>query len=149
MRKLVALGCVALAFGCGNKDAAPAADTMAVAPAPMVNLADLAGTWDMKTLREGTDSVLVSYTLTATATTEGWTINLPDRPPIPARVSVSGDSIMIDAGPYESVLRKGVQVTTNTVSRLEGGRMVGRATAHYSAGTDTVVALRTEGTKRP
>jgi hypothetical protein len=149
MRKLVALGCVALALGCGKKDEAPAADTAAVAPAPMLNLADLAGTWDMKTMREGSDSVLVAYTVTATATTEGWMINLPDRPPVPMRVSVSGDSIMLDAGPYESVLRKGVQVTTNTVSHLVGGKLMGRAVAHYSSGQDTVVNLRTEGTKRP
>jgi hypothetical protein len=149
MRKLVALGCVALALGCGKKDEAPAADTMAVAPAPMLNLSDLAGTWDMKTMPEGSDSVLVSYTVTATGTTEGWTINLPNRPPIPMRVSVSGDSLMLDAGPYESVLRKGVQVTTTTVSRLTGGKLMGRAVAHYSVGPDSVVNLRTEGTKRP
>jgi hypothetical protein len=149
MRRLVALGCIAMALGCSKKEEASTADTTAVAPAPMVNLADLAGTWDMKTMREGSDSVLVSYTMTATGTTEGWTINLPDRPPIPARVMVSGDSLMIDSGPYESVLRKGVQVTVNTVSRLEGGKLMGRATAHYSSGADSVVALRTEGTKRP
>lgn len=149
MRKLVALGCVALAFGCGKKDEVPAADTMAVAPAPMLNLADLAATWDMKTMREGSDSVLVEYTITATGTTEGWMINLPNRPPIPAAVSVSGDSVTIDAGPYESVLRKGVQVTTHAVSRLEGGKLMGRTVARYSAGPDSVVNLRTEGTKRP
>lgn len=149
MRRLVVLGCVVMGLGCSKKESAPAADTMAVAPAPMLNLADVAGTWDMKTMREGSDSVLVSYTVTATGTTEGWTINFANRPPIPMRVSVSGDSLMMDAGPYESVLRKGVQVTTNTVSHLVGGKLMGRATAHYSTGTDTVVALRTEGTKRP
>ncbi len=149
MRRLIVLGCVALALACSKGDEAPAADTMAVAPAPMLNLADLAGTWDMKTMREGSDSVLVSYTLTATGTTEGWTINFPDRQPIPMRVTVSGDSLMMEAGPYESVLRRGVQVSTSTVSRLEGGKLMGRATARYSAGPDSVVSLRTEGTKRP
>ena len=149
MRKLVALGCIALALGCSKKESAPAADTMAVAPAPMLNLADLAGTWDMKTMREGSDSVLVAYTVTATGTTDGWMINFPNRPPVPMRVSVSGDSLMMDAGPYESVLRKGVQVTTNTVSHLMNGMLMGRAVAHYSTGPDSVVMLRTEGTKKP
>jgi hypothetical protein len=149
MRRFVALGCIALAMGCSKKEEAPAADTMAVAPAPMVNLADVAGTWDMKTMREGTDSVLVSYTMIATGTTEGWTINFPNRPPMPARVTVSGDSITIDAGPYESVLRKGVQVTTHGVARLQGGKIMGTTVAHYSSGPDSVVNLRIEGTRKP
>jgi hypothetical protein len=136
-------------MGCSKKEAAPAADTMAAAPTPMVNLADVAGTWEVKAMREGTDSVLVTYTMTATGTTDGWTINLANRPPMPARVTVSGDSIMIDAGPYESVLRKGVQVTTHGVARLQGGMLMGTTVAHYSAGPDSVVNLRIEGTKKP
>jgi hypothetical protein len=149
MRRFAVLGCVALALGCSKGDEAPAADTMAVAPAPMLNLADVAGTWDMKTMREGSDSVLIAYTMIATGTTEGWTLNFPDRPPVPARVMASGDSVIMDAGPYESALRKGVQVTVHTVSRLQGGRLVGNGVAHYSTGTDTVVNLRFEGTRKP
>lgn len=149
MRRLVALGCMGLAMGCSKKEAAPAADTMAAAPTPMVNLADVAGTWEVKAMREGSDSVVVSYTLTATGTTDGWTITMPNRAPMPARVSVSGDSIMIDAGPYESVLRKGVQVTTHGVARIQGGMLMGTTVAHYAAGPDSVLTLRIEGTKKP
>jgi len=115
----------------------------------MLTAADVAGTWTARTMREGSDSVLVTYEIVATGTTEGWTINFANRPPIPMRVSFSGDSVTMSAGPYESVLRAGVQVTTETVSRLTNGMLVGRAVAHYSSGTDTVVVLRTEATRKP
>ena len=149
MRKLVALGCVALALGCSKKESAPAADTMAVAPAPMMNLADMAGTWSMKVMPEGSDSVVASGDITATGTTEGWTMTLANRPPMPMMVSVSGDSVMMDAGPYESVLRKGVQVSTHTVARMQNGMLMGTTTAHYASGADTVVMLRMQATKKP
>ena len=152
MRRIVLLCCAAVLAGCAKKEATPAADTTAAAapaPPPMLALADLAGKWHMKTMPESSDSVLVEYDMTATADTMGWVLNLPKRKPMTPHVMVSGDSLTIDVGPYESVLRKGVQVTTNTVSHLVGGKLMGRATAHYSTGADTVVALRTEGTKRP
>lgn len=38
------------------------------APAP-INLANVAGTWTVQTLGEGSDSVLTTYTLVATGTT--------------------------------------------------------------------------------
>ena len=47
-----------------------------------------------------------------------------------------GDSIITDAGPYESVLRKGVQVNTRVVSRLRGDKLVGTTTAHYRLHVD-------------
>jgi hypothetical protein len=149
MRRLVVLGCVALVMGCSKQDAAPAADTMAVAAAPTVNLADVAGTWDMKVMGLTSDSVVASGEIVATATTDGWMMNLPNRPPIPTRVSVSGDSIMIDAGPYESVLRPGTQVSTHTVTRLQGGRLVGTTLATYASGENPVVNLRMEATRKP
>jgi hypothetical protein len=45
-----------------------------------------------------------------------------DGKPVPVRVvAVAGDSIVTDAGPYQSFVRKGVRVTTRTVSRLQSG----------------------------
>jgi hypothetical protein len=64
------------------------------------------------------------------------------------RVTVDGDSIMDVAGPYSSVLRKGVQVTTNGVMRLQNGSLVGSNTAHYNVKTaDSVLTLNTTGTR--
>jgi hypothetical protein len=101
---------------------------------------------------EGTDSVLVTTTMTATADTSGWSITLPGRPtPVPSRVlEVAGDSVTTESGPYESVLRKGVQVWTHSVMRLKDGKLVGTTVAHYSTtGADSVARLRTEGTRVP
>jgi hypothetical protein len=132
----------------------PAADTTASvappAPAPIA-LADLAGTWEMKTMAEGSDSVLVTSELMATADTTGWMQHFAGRDPIPMRViTVDGDSVVTETGPFESVLRRGVQVTTHSVMRLQDGRLVGTTIARYAtSGPDSVVRLRTEGTRRP
>ena len=82
---------------------------------------------------------------------EGWTLNFPNREPIPIRVvAVEGDSVVSEAGPFESVLRKGVQVSTEVVTRLQGGRLVGTVTAHYRVtGADSVAHLAFEGTRAP
>jgi hypothetical protein len=63
---------------------------------------------------------------------------------------VDGDSIVSESGPFESVLRKGVQVNTRVVSRLQDGKLVGRTTARYQvSGADTVAHLNFEGTRVP
>lgn len=150
MRRLVLGLGAALLAGCSKPEAPPAEPPAAPPAAPALNLADVAGTWTVRTMAEGSDSSLVTYTLTATATTEGWTITLPGRAAMPVGVTVSGDSVMTTAGPYESALRKGVQVSTNGVFRLVDGKMVGTTIAHYATtGADSVVRLRNEGTKNP
>ena len=147
MRRLILGLGAALLAGCAKPEAPPAEPPAAP---PAINLADVAGTWTVQSKVEGSDSVLVTTTITATATTEGWTITLPGRNPIPMAVTVSGDSVMTSAGPYESAVRKGVQVSTNGVMRLVDGKLIGTTVAHYSVTTaDSVVRLRTEGTKNP
>ena len=67
---------------------------------------------------------------------------------MPVKVTADADSLMVSSGPYESVLRKGVQVTTQGVLRLVDGKLVGMTIARYSpAGADSVVRLRTELTR--
>ncbi len=152
----LALGLVAVA-GCAKTEkpmAEPAAPPAAPAAAPAmpapINMADAAGKWTVKSMMMNKDSVLVTYTLTATADTNGWMLMLPGRKPMPMHVMVSGDSVVTDAGPFESVLRKGVQVTTHGVMRMQGGKFVGMNTAHYKTkGADSVLMMRTEGTKNP
>jgi hypothetical protein len=86
----------------------------------------------MRALTEAGDSVLVEYEMTATSTTEGWTITFPDRDPLPAEIVHSaGDSVVIHVGPYASALRDNVQVSTVTVSRILDGNMMGYFTATY------------------
>ena len=144
----------AVLAGCAKKDEA-AVDTsstsstaVTTAPAP-INLADVAGKWNMRSVpTTGADTTATPYVLTATSNTSGWTITFPGRKPMAVQVRTDGDSVTIDAGPFPSVRRKGVQVTTNTVSRLQGGNLVGIATAHYKVKTaDSVLILNTTGTR--
>jgi hypothetical protein len=148
----------AVLAGCAKKDNAAVdttassstATTTAPAPAPApVNLADVAGKWNMRSVpTSGADTSATTYVLTATSNTSGWTITFPGRKAIPVKVTVDGDSITLDAGPYASVRRKGVQVTTHSVSRLQAGSLVGSTTAHYKVKTaDSVLTLTNTGTR--
>jgi hypothetical protein len=148
--------CAAVLAACARRDEA-AVDTSTMSAAPVttaptpVNLADVAGRWNVRAVpTTGTDTTPTNSVITATSTTSGWTLTLPGRKPIPLTVTVDADSIMTVAGPYESVRRKGVQVTTNAVMRLEGGNLVGRTTAHYRVKTaDSVLVLMTTGSRAP
>ena len=141
-----------LALGCQREPSQepteePAADT--VAAAATISLADVAGTWDVRSVPEtGADTTATVYQIQATA--DGWTLYLPDRDPIEAAVTTSGDSIIVDAGPFESVRRAGLMVSTRGVFRLEGDRLVGTTVAHYETSeADSVLRLHVEGTRAP
>jgi hypothetical protein len=121
------------------------------ATAAPISLADVAGRWNVVATPTSGDTTPTMYVLTATADTTGWTIGFPNRDPIPTRVaSVAGDSIVLTAGPFESVRRRGVQVTTHSILRREGDRLVGTTHATYATtGADNALTLRTEGTRAP
>ena len=149
--------CAVVLVGCSQSKDQPATDEMAdaaaapAAPAPIA-LADVAGKWSVRLMPESGDSALLSYEMVATADTSGWAFNFPKRKTVPLRVvAVDGDSIVTEAGPFESNLRKGVQVTmSRTVSRLQDGKLVGATTAHYAtSGPDTVAHFRFEATRAP
>ena len=153
MRSFVSLCCAAVVAGCSKPDAPPAQDTTAVAaPAPApISLAEVAGKWTVRTMAENSDSVLVTSEMTVTADTSGWMTMIPGRPAMATRViEVAGDSIVTEFGPFESVLRPGVQVTTRSIMRLRDGKLVGTLIARYpTAGADSVVRLRLEATRVP
>jgi hypothetical protein len=160
MRHVVTCCCAAVLIGCAKTEKQPDADTTAAAapaaeaaPAPVakLSLADLAGKWNVRTMAESGDSTLVTWDLVATADTTGWTMTFPKRKPIPVRVvAVDGDSLVMDAGPFESALRKGVKVRTHSVSRLQEGKLVGTTVARYAtSGPDSLRQLRLEGTRAP
>lgn len=147
MRSLSFVLGAAFLAACAKPDAPPPAEPPAAAT---VNLADAAGTWSVAVMPEGSDSVLLTNTMVASADPAGWTMTLPGRAPMALRVSTSGDSIITEAGPYESVLRPGVQVSTRSAAKLEGGMMNGVTVARYSGGgADSVRTLRTRGTRNP
>jgi hypothetical protein len=162
MRYLVFCSCVAGLVACSPGEKQPAADTAAkpadtsmamAAPAPApapaaVALSDFAGEWSIKATTEKGDNV-VDFRLNAGADSTAWTFTFAKRKPIPVRITArGGDSLVLEAGPYESVLRKGVQVTTNNVLHLQGGKLTGTTVAHYKTNKpDSVVNLTVEGTR--
>jgi hypothetical protein len=64
-------------------------------------------------------------------------------------IMVSGDSVVTEAGPFQSVRVNGVPVTTRTTYRWENGNLVGTTVAHYTInGADTVRTFIVEGVKK-
>jgi len=115
--------------------------TAAVAqnPAPAkkggIKLADVAGTWDGKSMVGPKDRVVASFVVTATADGKGWTMKFPNRDAIALRVlSSGGDSVVTEAGPYQSILRPGQMVTTRISGHYKGDTMTGTFEAHYASG---------------
>lgn len=121
------------------------------APAPALNLASVAGTWNLVSRpASGSDTTSTRTTLNAKADTTGWTMVLGKNKPVALHVRVSGDSIIESSDAYPSVRRKGQTVKTTSVFRLQGGKLAGTTTAHYAVKTaDSVLVLNTEGTKAP
>lgn len=117
-----------------------------------ITLASVAGKWSMNVMSATSDSVLATFELVATGDPAGWVFNFPQvAAPVPLRLSaVEGDSIVSEAGPYQSILRKGVNVTVNSVMRMVDGKLAGTTVAHYAtSGPDSVVHLRLSGTRVP
>ena len=155
-RVAIAFSGVLLLAGCAKKeqattDSAAAMAAPAPAPAPALSLADVAGQWDVRAVPEsGTDTTATTYVLTATADTTGWMIAFPSGVKVPLQVSVSGDSVITKTGQFSSQRKKGMKVSTESIMRMQDGKLVGTSIAHYvNAGADSVLRLRTEGTKKP
>ena len=162
----VAAGCgVVLLVGCAKADkpvdttaamtpapsgAMTATSAGAMGPAPIV-LADIAGKWKFRaTPVSGSDTSATEFTLTATGTTDGWKFTFANGLTVPVHVTASGDSVIEDAGPYKSVRRKGVEVTTHSAFRKVGDKLVGTTIAHYNTkGADSVLTLHSEGVRAP
>jgi hypothetical protein len=155
MRCLAFFSCVAVLAGCARPEQGTPKETeesAAIQPATAsISLADVAGRWKVRSTDEAGGNVVES-SLTATSDTTGWTMELANNPkPIPVRViAVAGDSIVTDAGPFQSALRKGLQVNTRTTYRIQDGKLVGVVEARYRIkGTDSVAHRSLEGTRAP
>lgn len=102
-----------------------------------IKLADVAGTWSIENTVKtaaGNDTVVTSE-LVATATRKGWVTNLAGRDPIPTRVvKVGGDSVIVTAGPFQSVVRPGQKVSIRETLHFKGNDLSGTMVAHYPKG---------------
>jgi len=138
MRRLMLLCFVALvahaAVASAQKPAAPAAPA-APAPAAGLKASDVAGTWDGKTMMGPKDSVVATWVMTVAADGKSWTMTLPNRAPIAARiVAMGGDSVVAEMGPYESVVRPGQMVTTRSTGHFKGDAVNGTLEGHFASG---------------
>lgn len=139
----------ALALGCQSEPAEEPAEELpadTVAAAPTISLADVVGTWDVRAVPVSGDTTASVAQMVVTP--ESWTMMMADRDPVEGVVTVSGDSVIVDHGPYESIRREGLMVTSHSVYRLEGDRLVGTMVAHYeTAEPDSVLTLTLEGVR--
>jgi hypothetical protein len=156
MKRIAFAVCALALMACAKADdaandtagaTAAAATPAAVAP---IRAADIVGNWAVTGKNAAGDSTLVTYDL-AVPTESTFTLTFANGQKVQGRVvGVAGDSIMIEAGPYPSVLRKGVQVRTTGSMRLQDGKLIGTTTARYSTKRpDSVITVRTEGTRKP
>ncbi len=144
MRRFVSACCVLLLAACGGGEAAD--DAAVIDEMPSVTLADFAGTWHITSTLDGSDPV--ESQLSGSETGMDWVITLADRDPIPAEVSIVGDSLVSQTGSFESVIRAGVMVSVRTASVLHDGMLSGNITAVYATDAgEEVVHGTTTGTR--
>ena len=121
----------------------PAAPQAAASTKPAI-----AGTWAMENTVKtaaGKDTVVTSL-LTATADANGWVTHLAGRDSIPTRVvTMGGDSVVTEAGPFQSVVRPGQTVTTHETLHFKDDAVWGTIEARYSNGE--VVKGAVKGTR--
>jgi len=107
------------------------------------------GTWAIESTVKtaaGKDTVVNSL-VTATADANGWVTHLAGREPIPTRVvAMGGDSVITEAGPFQSVARPGQTVTTHEALHFKDDAIWGTIEARYSNGD--VVKGTVKGTRR-
>ncbi|HZJ00968.1 MAG TPA: hypothetical protein VFD22_09940 [Gemmatimonadaceae bacterium] len=153
MRIAALLGCAVLTVACTTKESAPPADTAAAAAVPAgpepVALGHLAGIWNVTAKPEGKDSVATTYVMNNTDTTD-WTFAFPKGKPVHQRVTaVHGDTVFLETDLFESDVRKGLKVRTNSEVWEMDGKLMGKTTAHYqTTGPDTVRVFITEGVRK-
>ena len=141
-----------LVFGCAGSETADESEGMAetetMEQMSATTLADFAGTWSMRAMPATGDTTLITFTMTATDDPAGWTMAFPDGPTVSGTVTLSGDSVIAEFGPYESQLRDGVMVSVRSVTRMEGDRLTGTFTASYDTeSADSVLNGRLDGTR--
>jgi hypothetical protein len=153
MSRAALLLVVPVIVACAKKEAPPA-DTSAIVTTPETAPAAVpttyAGKWTVNVMPEAKDTILLTYTLETTNEKTGWKMTLPGREVMEPRVIwMDNDSVVVENGPYASVLRKNVMVTTHSSMHVEGDKLVGKTIAHYDTkGADSVVVLRTEAKRQ-
>ena len=150
MRYAVLIGMAVLSAACTTREAPPA-DTAAVADSlpPGKSLGAIAAIWDVNVMPLDKDSILTTYLLNTTDTT-GWMFAFPDESPVKMRViDRKGDSLVAEAGPFDSKVMQGLKVRTISRAEFVGNTLSGTVEAHYeTTGPDSARTYRIDGTRR-
>jgi hypothetical protein len=153
--KLALASAVIAVAACAKGETPPAGDSAApvaaeTARAP-ITMASLAGRWNVNVMGESSDSVVTTNVSTFTDNPPGGSFRFPNGPEIPIRnVTVSGDSITYEAGPFASAVRPGMRVSNRVAMTMRDGNMVGNVTARYeTTGPDSVRHFRLVATRAP
>lgn len=95
-----------------------------------------AGKWNGRGMVGANDSILIVFALTIAPDGKTATLGFFQQDPVPARiVAMGGDSIVTEAGPYQSILQPREPVTTlRAVAHFKGDKMWGTFEAVYPKG---------------
>ena len=153
MRNHILVGAVML-VACAKSEQKPVDTQATAAPAaattqapPAITAAAIAGKWSGTTQPMNKDTALTTVDMTMTSTISGWTLTLPNGTHPVRVVTIGGDSVVTESGPFPSAVFKGKQLTLNhTVLHLRDGKLSGTTHATY-AGGDTAT-FRMELTRK-
>jgi hypothetical protein len=154
MRKVFLLA--VLVAACAKKET-PAADTSAAvtpppppAPAAMTP-ADLRGTWNGTTRREGSDSA-TNFTVVSTSDSTGKFVFAGRKDSVSFTTKFDADSSISTSEAYTdpTMGKKPPKVMFRSIARLKDGKLVGTANVMLASKPDSVVGKSTwEATKAP
>ena len=151
MRKVLFL---AVAVAACAKTETPAADTAAAAAPPppaALTAADMRGTWNGTTKREGTDST-ATFTVVSTSDSTGKIVFGGSKDSVDFTTKVDADSSIVTSAAYNdpALPKQAPKVVFRSVGRLEGGKLVGTASVMLASKPDSVIGKSTwEATKAP
>jgi hypothetical protein len=153
MRKVFLL---ALAVVACSKAETPAADTAAAAPPPppapvALTAADMRGTWNGTSKREGSDSTS-TFTVVSTSDSTGMIVLGASKDSVPFTTKLDADSSIVTSAAYkDATLPKNTpRVMFRSVGRLKDGKLVGTASVMLASKPDSVIGRSTwEATKAP
>ena len=154
MRKAIFL---ALAVVACSKEESAAVDSAATAAPPppaapaMLTAADVRGTWNGTSKREGTDSA-VTFTVVNTSDSTSALVFPTSTDSVSTKLKFDADSVIMTSEPYKDpTAPKGApDVVFRSIGRLKDGKLVGMAYVSPAAKRDTVITRVTwEATRAP
>ena len=154
MRKVFLL---TLAVVACSKAETPATDTAATVAAPppaapaALTPADMRGTWNGTSKREGSDST-TTFTVVSTSDSTGKIVFGTSKDSVPFTTKYDADSSIVTSAAYKdpTMPKNAPKVMFRSIGRLKDGKLVGTANLMLAAKPDSVIGKSTwEATKAP